>query len=194
MGGGVGKAGSPFRSEDPACLRPLASARPRCSLGRPKARRSLALVLTAVTDPLGQDWPLPRAAALEAKAACGLPLTRLLGDKKDGFSALARLLMGHQEKEPGLMLHGKRHKSPVFCLSLQPLLSCSTPDRGSSHPQKPSGPLKFRLAADALPASPRALAFCKDLVPPAFPGCLSPSVCKSAWPSELWRSHLMKAF
>lgn len=53
-----------------------------------------------VTNALGQDWPFLRAAALEAKAACSLPLTCFLGEKKDKFSAFVHLLMGHQEKEP----------------------------------------------------------------------------------------------
>lgn len=84
------EGGASFRSQEPACLRPLASVPPRCSLSRPNARCFLALILAPVTDPWGQDWPLLRAAALEAQAACGLPLTLLLGDKKDRFSALVR--------------------------------------------------------------------------------------------------------
>ena len=33
-----------------------------------------------VPDPMAWDWPLLKAAALEAKAACRLPLTHLLAE------------------------------------------------------------------------------------------------------------------
>lgn len=54
----------------------------------PSSVRPARWVLAAVTDPiLGRDWFLLGAAALEAKAAGGLPLTCLLRGKQDTNAA-----------------------------------------------------------------------------------------------------------
>lgn len=77
-------AGSPAQVfGEPARRRPLAASHPHCSLSRPRSSYPLHRLLAAVTDFLGQNPPLLRAAALEAKTAGGLRATCFLGGKKD---------------------------------------------------------------------------------------------------------------
>lgn len=66
--------------------------------------------------------------------------------------------MSHQEKDPGLLLHEKQRKPPVFLLPLPPPRTpprppCPVlPDRTSSVSNEPSSPLKCKFTAAAPPA------------------------------------------
>ena len=130
----AGRRGLQLRSWG-ACPTAPSSVQPTALQPEPPLRR----VLAVVADLLGQDWPLLRAAALEAQAAGGLLPTRILGGKKDtnAVSLVSprtraqpqeeRFSMSHQEKDPGLVLHEKQHKPPVFLLPLRPPPPYPTP-------------------------------------------------------------------
>lgn len=184
---------------EPARLHPLASTQPRCSQRRPRTGSWL------LTQALEQDWPLLRAAALEAKAAGGL-LPHLLTWRKEGRKCGQPLFSLGQGLSPGVFVHespGERFKAGAARETTQTacfLLPASTP-LCLALPQTEQASLiwalpylEVQIHGLAPPASSPALAFYQQLVPPTSPIISPPSVSESAWPSKLWSSGLMKAF
>ena len=201
--GGVAGAGSRSWEAgslgEPARLHPLASTQPRCSQ---RCRRTGSWQLTQALE---QDWPLLRAAALEAKAAGGL-LPHLLTWRKEGRKCRQPLFSLGQGLSPGgVFVHesperpragAAREMTQTACF----LLPASSPlcpflpqtEQASLIWALPS--LEVQIHGLAPPASSPALAFYQELILPTSPIIFPPSVSESAWPSKLWRSGLMKAF
>lgn len=71
----------------------------------------------------------------------------------------ARLSVGHQDKDPGLVLPAKQHKLPVS----------PTPRPVCPRQNKPSSLSKGKFTAAAPPAASQALPFCKELVSATSP-------------------------
>lgn len=182
-GDGRGRQGLQSGPEESTCLHAPGSAQPRCSLSCPKGAVPAGGDPAMVTDPLGQDWPPPQTSCTRSQGCLQLASHPLPWRREGPILSICPFV----NESPEQTAHFLRVPSALTFLF-------DPRQNKLSSPEEPKGCLKFRFTTDPTPSP------CPQPHPELWPfirTCFllsSPSACKSAWPSELWRSNLMKAF